>query len=99
MRKVLIVAFLVAAPAMAQVNPQNPGGTSEPPGTGCEVGTSGCYPSSPPGPVTPPPDPNGVAPSQVTPNAVPFYGSLPGTPEDQSRQPAPSNSQQQQQSQ
>ena len=64
----------------------NPGATGSPPGTGCEIGTSGCFPSAPPGPVTPPADPGAtseVPPPVVHPNDVPFYGQLPAKQSDE----------------
>src|SRR4051812_38765361 len=66
----------------------NPGATDSPPGTGCEIGTSGCFPSSPPGPVTRPNDVGAtseVPPPVVDPKNVPYFGVLPGSP--QSDQP------------
>jgi hypothetical protein len=69
--------------ARAQYNPINPGATSTPPGTGCEVGTSGCFPSAPPGPVTQPVNPGATQdnpPAQIPINAIPFFGALPGQP-------------------
>jgi hypothetical protein len=62
------IAYFVAAQLWAQ-GPVNPGGAESSPGSGCEIGTSGCWPSSPPGPVDskPPPD-------IIDPKDVPFYG-------------------------
>ena len=63
-----------------------PGAIGSPPGTGCQIGTSGCFPSAPPGPVTPPADPGAtseVPPPVVHPNDVPFYGELPAKQSDQ----------------
>jgi hypothetical protein len=65
----------------AQVDAFNPGGVSSPPGTGCQIGTSGCFPSAPAGPVTQPTDPGATSeapPPSVNPADVPFFGSLPG---------------------
>jgi hypothetical protein len=97
-RIAFLLVALVAAPAAAQglypsydpyaENPLDPGSVSTPPGTGCQIGTSGCWPSSPPGPVTPPADVGAThehPPDVIQPRNVPFYGTLPGVavPTDQ----------------
>jgi hypothetical protein len=75
------------------VQPFNPGEQGSPPGTGCQVGTSGCYPSAPPGPITPPADYGATSefpPPFVNPQNTPFYGELPGPAGDiQGILPAP----------
>jgi Tfp pilus assembly protein FimV len=76
------VSLALSGAALAQANnPLDPGAASSPPGPGCAVGTSGCFPSAPPGPVTQPTDPGATGfepPPVVDPKDVPFYGELPG---------------------
>ncbi|HEY7954000.1 MAG TPA: hypothetical protein VII38_01870 [Polyangia bacterium] len=76
-----LIASLVPGVALAQVDPFDPGTASANPGTGCQIGTSGCFPSAPPGPQTPAADPGAITeipPPVVDPQSVPFYGTLPG---------------------
>jgi hypothetical protein len=61
------IAYFVAAQLWAQQGPLNPGAAESQ--LGCEIGTSGCWPSSPPGPVDEKP-----LPEIVDPKSVPFYG-------------------------
>lgn len=75
------IGLLVPGVAFAQVDPFDPGTASANPGPGCQIGTSGCYPSAPPGPQTPAADPGAITeipPPVVNPQSVPFYGTLPG---------------------
>lgn len=78
-----IAGFLLSGTSRAQdYNPSNPGETGSPPGPGCQIGTSGCYPSAPPGPQTPPSDPGATTdrpPATVATDDVPFYGRLPAS--------------------
>jgi hypothetical protein len=79
---------LLALPsaALAQpfgYNPFDPGSSQSPPGPGCQIGTSGCFPSSPPGPINVPNDvgaPQNMPPPTINPAAVPYYGWLPAYP-------------------
>jgi len=70
-----------AAFGQIQVDPFNPGSAESPPGPGCAIGTSGCFPSAPPGPQWVPEDPGATStfpPQVVDPQNIPFYGTLPG---------------------
>jgi hypothetical protein len=89
--RIMILVLVGAVPARAQIDPRNPGTTSSPPGTGCQIGTSGCFPTAPPGPITPTTDPGAPQdhpPPEVSPHDVPFFGALPGVSVDARRQPA-----------
>ena len=80
-----IAGLLLSGTSRAQdYNPLNPGETGSPPGPGCQIGTSGCFPSAPPGPQTPPSDPGATTdrpPATVATDDVPFYGRLPAATE------------------
>jgi hypothetical protein len=53
----VLTVLLVVMAQLAPGTLLNPGAAESPPGTGCQIGTSGCFPSAPPGPVTPAADP------------------------------------------
>lgn len=77
----LLVLSSAAWAQQQQVTPFDPGSASSTPGSGCDIGTSGCFPTAPPGPQTPPTDPGATytdPPPVVDPQNVPLYGTLPG---------------------